>query len=90
MRIDRKWTLRSMIVQHGFHLAQWQGFEKGTGISVPSLLRMCDVFDVTLTDLIDGLGLVNEDTTKPKGSQAATAPAKKGQRLPSTSKAKKS
>ena len=90
LRIDRKWTLRAMIVQHGFHLAQWQGFEKGKGISVPSLLRMCDVFDVTLTDLIDGLGLVNEDTAKPKGLVTGTAGAKKKQSRPSRSKSKAS
>lgn len=77
LRIDRKWTLRVMIVQHGFHLAQWQGFEKGKGISVPSLLRMCEVFDVKLTDLVDGLGLLNEGTVMPKGLPAPVEPNKK-------------
>ncbi len=41
-----------MIIRHGFHLAQWQGFEKGKGISVPSLLRMCEVFDLKLEELV--------------------------------------
>ena len=56
MRIDRGWSLRDMIAKHGFHLAHWQGFEKGKGVSVRSLLRLCDVFSVSLEDLIAGLG----------------------------------
>ena len=56
MRKDQGWTLRQMIVHHGFHLAQWQGFEKGKGISVPTLLRLCDVFNVTLEELVGGIG----------------------------------
>ena len=89
MRIDRKWTLRAMIVQHGFHLAQWQGFEKGKGISVPSLLRMCEVFDVTLTNLVDGLGLLNEAQAEPKGLPAIKESARKTPTRSSRPKAKK-
>ncbi len=59
LRIDRGLTLRAMIITHGFHLAQWQGFEKGKGISVPSLLRMCEVFDLKLEDLIGGMGIAD-------------------------------
>ena len=77
LRTDRKWTLREMIVQHGFHLAQWQAFEKGKGISVPSLLRMCEVFDVTLTDLIDGLGQTHVGPAKPKSLGVITETTRK-------------
>jgi len=35
MRKERGWTFRHMIVAHGYHLAHWQGLEKGRGISVP-------------------------------------------------------
>jgi len=62
MRIARALTLRAMIVTHGFHLAQWQGFEKGKGISVPSLLRMCEVFDVSLEELIGAIGVADSNT----------------------------
>ena len=55
MRLERGWTLRDMIIK-GFHLAQWQNFEKGKGVSVPSLLRLCEVFDLTTEELIGGLG----------------------------------
>lgn len=52
-----------MIARHGFHLAHWQGFEKGKGISVRSLLRLCDVFDTPLEDLIVGLGRCPENAS---------------------------
>lgn len=68
MRIDRGWTLRHMIVTHGFHLAHWQGFEKGKGISVPSLLRVCEVFDIPVEDLIAGLGVVEAAGAKAQSS----------------------
>lgn len=60
MRIDNGWTLRDMIVLHGFHLAHWQGFEKGRGMSLQSLLRICTVLDLRLEDLIAGIGVVDE------------------------------
>lgn len=56
MRLERGWTLRHMIVHHGYHLVQWQYLEKGKGLSVPSLLRLCKVFDVRLSELIEGIG----------------------------------
>lgn len=59
MRVERGWTLRDMIVLHGFHLAHWQGFEKGRGMSIQSLLRICAVFSMRLEDLIAGVGLVD-------------------------------
>ena len=67
MRVDRGWTLRDMIVKHGFHLTQWQKFEKGTAVSVPSLLRLCEVFDVSLETLIADLGRVPEEAEKSLG-----------------------
>jgi len=60
MRLERGWTYRHMIVKHGFHLAHWQSFEKGKGISVPSLLRVCEVFDIPLESLVAGLGVAVE------------------------------
>lgn len=56
MRQERGWTLRMMVVEHKFHVTHWQGFENGKSISIPSLLRVCEVFDVSLEDLVRGLG----------------------------------
>lgn len=56
MRQERGWTLRMMVVDHKFHVTHWQSFENGKAISVPSLLRVCEVFDISLEDLVRGLG----------------------------------
>ena len=66
LRLDRGLTLRNIIVDHGFHLAQWQAFEKGKGISVPSLLRICAVFDVSLEALVGKIGLLEEQAAAPE------------------------
>jgi transcriptional regulator with XRE-family HTH domain len=67
MRKERGLTLRALVVQHGFHLTQIQRIEKGDGVSVPTLLRIAEVFQIPLEKLIDGLGLVQniESRTKP-------------------------
>ena len=80
MRIERGWTLRHMIVTHGFHLAHWQGFEKGKGISVPSLLRVCEVFDTSVEELVAGLGVVGLDaynSEAPPAQQSSRTPKRK-------------
>ncbi len=82
MRTDRGWTLRRMIVEHGFHLAQWQGFEKGKGISVPTLLRLCEIFDLTLEELIGGLGRENTAQGSKSEETSIKAPAKRVAVLP--------
>lgn len=71
-RKDRGWTLRDMIVLHGFHLTHWQSFEKGKGISVPSLLRICAVFDLTLEELVGGIGRT-ESAPEPEASPPSAA-----------------
>jgi transcriptional regulator with XRE-family HTH domain len=64
MRQERGWTLRMMVVEHKFHVTHWQSFENGKAISVPSLLRVCEVFDVSLEDLVRGLGRSVPSETK--------------------------
>lgn len=71
MRRDRGWTYRDMIVDHGYHLAQWQNFEKGKGMSIPSLLRLCEVFECTLEDLTRGLGSTEVAAPAPPLSEPA-------------------
>jgi transcriptional regulator with XRE-family HTH domain len=57
LRKSRGWTLRDMVVKHGFHLTHWQAFEKGNrGMSLPSLLRVAAIFDKTPSQLLEGLG----------------------------------
>ena len=55
MRKERGWTYRSMVVDHSFHISHWQGFENGKGISLRSLFRVCEVFQISLEELVRGL-----------------------------------
>ena len=53
MRKERGWTLRDMVVQHGFHLSAWQGYEAGRfGMSLPSLLRVARALGLAASELL--------------------------------------
>ena len=58
LRKESGLTLRALIVQHGFHLTQIQRIEKGEGISIPTLLRIAETFQVPMEKLLAGVGLV--------------------------------
>lgn len=67
LRKARGWTLRDMVVQHGFHLSHWQAFESGNrGISLPSLLRIAEVLGITPSQLLKGLGEAKDQKTNSK------------------------
>ena len=54
MRKERGWTLRDMVVQHGFHLSAWQGYEAGRlGMSLPSLLRVARALGLPASKLLE-------------------------------------
>ncbi len=56
MRKERGWTLRDMVVQHGFHLSAWQGYEAGRfGMSLPSLLRVARALGLPASELLKGV-----------------------------------
>lgn len=62
LRKERGWTLRDMVVLHGFHLSHWQAFEKGNrGISLPSLLKIAEVYSLTVSELLNGIGEAKDD-----------------------------
>jgi transcriptional regulator with XRE-family HTH domain len=55
-RNERGWTLRDMVVNHGFHLSAWQGYEGGRfGLSLPSLLRVAKTLGMPASELIRGV-----------------------------------
>jgi transcriptional regulator with XRE-family HTH domain len=60
LRKERGWTLRDMVVQHGFHLSQWQALEAGNrrGVSIPTLLRVAEILSVPPWELLRDLGEV--------------------------------
>ena len=63
LRKDRSWTLRDMVILHGFHVSQWQAFEGGKrGVAIPSLLRICEIFEIRLADLLGNAGELPSET----------------------------
>jgi transcriptional regulator with XRE-family HTH domain len=69
LRKERGLTLRALVVQHGFHLTQIQRIEKGDGLSVPTLLRISEVFQLPVEELVAGLGLVEGGEWRSKSSK---------------------
>jgi transcriptional regulator with XRE-family HTH domain len=53
-------TLRALQLEHNYHLSQIQRTEKGEGISLPTLLRIAETYQVPVERLVEGLGLVSE------------------------------
>ncbi len=64
LRNERGWTHRRMIAEFGFHQNQLQRIERGEPVSVQSLLKLCGTFDLTLEELLKGLGAKDEDLVK--------------------------
>jgi transcriptional regulator with XRE-family HTH domain len=69
LRKDSGLTLRNLIVQHDFHLTQIQKIERGEGISVPTLLRVAEVFQIPLEKLVEGVGLVQSTEPRSKSTK---------------------
>jgi transcriptional regulator with XRE-family HTH domain len=56
LRKERNLTHRRMITDFGFHLGQLARIEKGEGVNALTLLKLCAAFDITLEQLVQGLG----------------------------------
>ena len=52
MRKERGITLRDLVVVHGYHDTQWRKYERGGGINLRSLLRIAEVLQCPLEDLL--------------------------------------
>jgi transcriptional regulator with XRE-family HTH domain len=55
LRTERKLSQEDMI-SHGFSLRHYQLIEAGRPIAMTTLLRVCEAFDISPEQLIDGLG----------------------------------
>lgn len=63
-------TLRVLQLEHDYHLSQIQRVESGGGISLPTLLRLAETFQVPVEELVAGLGVLSQDVeTRPKTSK---------------------
>ena len=56
LRKERGWSLHHMVVERGYYLSQWQKFEKGSSVTIDSLLKMSEMFGMSLGELINSLG----------------------------------
>lgn len=54
-RMERQWTQEEML-SHGFSVRHWQMIEAGRPITVLSMLRICETFDILPDKLLEGLG----------------------------------
>lgn len=63
-------TLRALQFEHNYHLSQIQRIESGDGISLPTLLRIAETYQVPVERLVAGLGVVAEDMEpRPRSSK---------------------
>ena len=89
LRLARQWTLRDMVLL-GYHVSQWQKFEKGCPVTVDSLLRLATVFGITLADLFgDLIEYPRESGSKP-APPATPLEAKLGRTKPSKDRSARS
>lgn len=63
-RMERGLTQEDMI-SYGFSLRHWQMIEAGRPVTVVTLLRVCDTFDISLEELVSGLSQHFRKVTKP-------------------------
>lgn len=69
LRKERGLSLRDLIVKFDFHLTQIQRIEKGDGLSVPTLLRIAEVFEIPIEKLVAGLGKADVPEARSKASK---------------------
>jgi transcriptional regulator with XRE-family HTH domain len=66
LRKARGMTHRVMVSDHGFHLTQIARIERGESLSVQTLLRLAETFQVPVGELISGIGEIEGGEIVPK------------------------
>ena len=56
LRKEKKLLMRDIMVKTGYYDAQWRKYEAGGNLNIPSLMKVALALDVTLVELLDGLG----------------------------------
>lgn len=54
LRQERGWTQMQMMRDFGYHLSHWQNIESGRKMSLETMLRVANTFDISLDELIAG------------------------------------
>lgn len=55
LRQERGWTQIQMVKEFGYHLSHWQNIESGRKMSLETMLRVANTFDISLEELIAGI-----------------------------------
>jgi transcriptional regulator with XRE-family HTH domain len=84
LRKDRGWSLRDMVIHHGYHDSQWRKYESGGGLTVLSLLRIAALYEISISKLLNGLAefpaLNLSDVTEKPGSKKPVKSTKSAQK----------
>lgn len=54
LRQERGWTQMQMMRDFSYHLSHWQNIENGRKMSLETMLRVANTFDISLEDLLAG------------------------------------
>lgn len=55
LRIERGWTQMQMVRDFGYYLSHWQNIESGRKMSLETMLRVANTFDLSLEQLIGSI-----------------------------------
>jgi transcriptional regulator with XRE-family HTH domain len=55
LRVERGWTQMQMMRDFGYYLSHWQNIESGRKMSLETMLRVANTFDLTLKDFLQGI-----------------------------------
>ena len=56
LRKEKGLLMRDIMLKTGYYDAQWRKYEAGGSLNIASLMKVALALDVTLVDLLDGLG----------------------------------
>lgn len=56
LRRDKKLNMRDIMISTGYHDAQWRKYEAGGSLNIMSLMKVALALEVSLVELLDGLG----------------------------------
>ena len=71
LRLEQGLSLRYMVLTHGYHDSNYRRIEREGAGGIQSLLRICKAFNITLSCLLDGLGLYPKEDLKEIGEGVA-------------------
>jgi len=55
LRAARGWTRMQMMRDYGYYMSHWQNIESGKKLSLETMLRVANTFDITLEELLQGI-----------------------------------